>query len=193
MGRGGGLLRRVDAEVLRERIAAGAAQPQPRPVRQAHRVVAARSRQDGLHPVDADDGRAVDAEEARRVEALQARGAAQATTFPKDHRPWGWFESLVTGPRFQVKRILVHPGASLSLQSHFHRSEHWIVVEGTARVTRDDETRLVTENESIYLPLGCRHRMENPGKVPMVLIEVQTGTYVGEDDIIRYEDVYART
>jgi len=128
----------------------------------------------------------------KAVEALQARGAAQATTFPKDHRPWGWFESLVTGPRFQVKRILVHPGASLSLQSHFHRSEHWIVVEGTARVTRDDETRLVTENESIYLPLGCRHRMENPGKVPMVLIEVQTGTYVGEDDIIRYEDVYAR-
>ena len=138
----------------------------------------------------ADMSRAQDVRKA--VEALQARGAAQATTFPKDHRPWGWFESLVTGPRFQVKRILVHPGASLSLQSHFHRSEHWIVVEGTARVTRDDETRLVTENESIYLPLGCRHRMENPGKVPMVLIEVQTGTYVGEDDIIRYEDVYAR-
>ncbi|WP_146592399.1 mannose-1-phosphate guanylyltransferase/mannose-6-phosphate isomerase [Puniceibacterium confluentis] len=127
------------------------------------------------------------------VAALKAKGADQATHFPKDHRPWGWFESLVVGNRFQVKRILVHPGASLSLQSHFHRSEHWIVVEGTARVTIDDEVRLVTENQSVYLPLGCVHRMENPGKVPMVLIEVQTGAYVGEDDIVRYEDVYARS
>ena len=99
----------------------------------------------------------------------------------------------MVGDRFQVKRILVHPGAALSLQSHFHRSEHWIVVEGTARVTVDDEVKLVTENQSVYLPLGCVHRMENPGKVPMVLIEVQTGAYVGEDDIVRYEDVYART
>ncbi|MBW3245416.1 mannose-1-phosphate guanylyltransferase/mannose-6-phosphate isomerase [Epibacterium sp. DP7N7-1] len=128
----------------------------------------------------------------KAVSALKAKGAAQATAFPKDHRPWGWFESLVVGNRFQVKRIMVHPGASLSLQSHFHRSEHWIVVEGTARVTIDDEVRLVTENESVYLPLGCVHRMENPGKVPMVLIEVQTGAYVGEDDIVRYEDLYAR-
>lgn len=127
------------------------------------------------------------------VEALKKKGAAQATHFPKDHRPWGWFESLVVGNRFQVKRILVHPGAALSLQSHFHRSEHWIVVEGTARVTVDDEVKLVTENQSVYLPLGCVHRMENPGRVPMVLIEVQTGAYVGEDDIVRYEDVYART
>lgn len=126
------------------------------------------------------------------VQALKEKGAAQATAFPKDHRPWGWFESLVVSSRFQVKRILVHPGASLSLQSHFHRSEHWIVVEGTARVTVDDEVKLVTENESVYIPLGAVHRMENPGKVPMVLIEVQTGAYVGEDDIIRYEDVYAR-
>jgi mannose-1-phosphate guanylyltransferase / mannose-6-phosphate isomerase len=128
----------------------------------------------------------------KAVAALKAKGAAQATTFPKDHRPWGWFESLVVGGRFQVKRIHVHPGAALSLQSHFHRSEHWIVVEGTARVTIDDEVRLVTENQSVYLPLGCVHRMENPGKVPMVLIEVQTGSYVGEDDIIRYEDIYSR-
>ncbi len=88
---------------------------------------------------------------------------------------------------------MVHPGASLSLQSHFQRSEHWIVVEGTARVTIDDAVKLVTENESVYLPLGCVHRMENPGKVPMVLIVVQTGVYVGEDDIVRYEDVYARS
>ncbi|MGB0913769.1 MAG: mannose-1-phosphate guanylyltransferase/mannose-6-phosphate isomerase [Phaeobacter italicus] len=126
------------------------------------------------------------------VAALKEKAAGQATQFPKDHRPWGWFESLVVGGRFQVKRILVHPGAALSLQSHVHRSEHWIVVEGTARVTIDDEVRLVTENQSVYIPLGAVHRMENPGKVPMVLIEVQTGSYVGEDDIIRYEDVYAR-
>ena len=128
----------------------------------------------------------------KAVSALKSRGALQATDFPKDHRPWGWFESLVIGDRFQVKRIHVHPGAALSLQSHHHRSEHWIVVEGTARVTVDDEVKLVTENQSVYIPLGAVHRMENPGKVPMVLIEVQTGAYLGEDDIIRYEDVYAR-
>lgn len=126
------------------------------------------------------------------VSALKAKGCTQATTFPTDHRPWGWFESLVIGNRFQVKRIHVHPGAALSLQSHHHRSEHWIVVEGTARITIDDEVKLVTENQSVYIPLGAVHRMENPGKVPMVLIEVQTGSYLGEDDIIRYEDVYAR-
>ncbi|WP_299939040.1 mannose-1-phosphate guanylyltransferase/mannose-6-phosphate isomerase [uncultured Pelagimonas sp.] len=126
------------------------------------------------------------------VAALKEKQADQATQFPKDHRPWGWFESLVVGGRFQVKRIMVHPGAALSLQSHVHRSEHWIVVEGTAKVTVDDEVKLVTENESVYIPLGAVHRMENPGKVPMVLIEVQTGSYVGEDDIVRYEDVYSR-
>ena len=128
----------------------------------------------------------------RAVAALKARGAAQAEAFPKYHRPWGWFESLVTGQRFQVKRIVVHPGAALSLQSHHHRSEHWIVVEGTARVTIDDDVMLVTENQSVYIPLGAVHRMENPGKVPMVLIEVQTGAYLGEDDITRYDDDYAR-
>jgi len=138
----------------------------------------------------ADMSRAQDVKKA--VEVLKAKGAAQATQFPKDHRPWGWFESLVVGPRFQVKRILVHPGASLSLQSHFHRSEHWIVVHGTARVTVNDTVTLLTENQSVYIPLGAKHRMENPGRVPMVLIEVQTGAYVGEDDIVRYEDVYAR-
>lgn len=138
----------------------------------------------------ADMSRAQDVKQA--VVALKDKAALQATTFPKDHRPWGWFESLVVGERFQVKRIMVHPGAALSLQSHFHRSEHWVVVEGTARVTVDDEVKLVTENQSVYLPLGCVHRMENPGKVPMVLIEIQTGAYVGEDDIVRYEDIYAR-
>ncbi|QIE47178.1 mannose-1-phosphate guanylyltransferase/mannose-6-phosphate isomerase [Pseudohalocynthiibacter aestuariivivens] len=127
------------------------------------------------------------------VTALKARGVKQATEFPVDHRPWGWFESLVVGERFQVKRIVVKPGAALSLQSHHHRSEHWIVVQGTAKVTVDDEIKLIGENESVYIPLGAVHRMENPGKLEMVLIEVQTGSYLGEDDIIRYEDVYART
>ncbi|WP_164860922.1 mannose-1-phosphate guanylyltransferase/mannose-6-phosphate isomerase [Parasedimentitalea marina] len=139
----------------------------------------------------ADASRAQDVKLA--VAALKAKKSTQATAFPKDHRPWGWFESLVIGERFQVKRIVVHPGAALSLQSHHHRSEHWIVVEGTAKVTVDDDVKLVSENQSVYIPLGAVHRMENPGKVPMVLIEVQTGSYLGEDDIIRYEDVYARS
>ncbi|WP_276946515.1 mannose-1-phosphate guanylyltransferase/mannose-6-phosphate isomerase [Haematobacter massiliensis] len=138
----------------------------------------------------ADRSRAQEVKQA--VAALKKKGSKQAESFPRDHRPWGWFETLVLGDRFQVKRIVVHPGAALSLQSHFHRSEHWIVVSGTARVTVDNEVKLVTENQSVYIPLGAVHRMENPGKVPMVLIEVQTGSYLGEDDIIRYEDVYAR-
>ena len=126
------------------------------------------------------------------VSQLKQQGAAQAETFPKDFRPWGWFESIALGPRFQVKRIVVQPGAALSLQSHHHRAEHWIVVEGTARVTVEEAVSLVSENQSVYVPLGAKHRLENPGKVPMVLIEVQTGAYLGDDDIIRYEDVYAR-
>ncbi len=126
------------------------------------------------------------------VAALRARGARQAELFPRDHRPWGWFESIAIGERFQVKRIVVHPGAALSLQSHHHRAEHWVVVHGTARVTIGDEVRLVSENESVYVPLGEKHRLENPGKLEMVLIEVQTGSYLGEDDITRYDDVYAR-
>ncbi|WP_420557737.1 mannose-1-phosphate guanylyltransferase/mannose-6-phosphate isomerase [Roseovarius sp.] len=129
----------------------------------------------------------------KAVDALKKKSAVQATEFPKDHRPWGFFESLARGERFQVKRIHVHPGAALSLQSHNHRSEHWIVVQGTAKVTIDGKVELITENQSVYIPLGAVHRMENPGKVPMVLIEVQTGSYLGEDDIIRYEDVYARS
>lgn len=138
----------------------------------------------------ADMSRAQDVKKA--VDALKAKNAAQATTFPKDHRPWGWFESLVIGNRFQVKRISVHPGASLSLQSHHHRAEHWIVVSGTAEVEIDGKVQLLGENQSVFIPLGAKHRMKNPGKMPMVLIEVQTGSYLGEDDIIRYEDVYAR-
>ncbi len=126
------------------------------------------------------------------VSALKSKGAAQAEMFPLDHRPWGWFESLVIGPRFQVKRIVVHPGAALSLQSHHHRAEHWIVVQGTARVTVGETVQLISENQSVYIPLGAKHRLENPGKVELTLIEVQTGSYLGEDDITRYDDVYAR-
>lgn len=126
------------------------------------------------------------------VKNMRRAKIAQADTFPKDHRPWGFFETLILSGRFQVKRIVVNPGAALSLQSHVHRSEHWIVVAGTAKVTIDDKVQLVCENESVYIPLGAIHRMENPGKVPMELIEVQTGSYLGEDDITRYEDVYAR-
>lgn len=127
------------------------------------------------------------------ISKLKAEQITQAETFPKDHRPWGWFETLVIRGRFQVKRIYVKPGGALSLQSHHHRSEHWIIVEGTAKVTVDDQVNLVTEGQSIYIPLGAVHRMENPGKVPMVLIEVQTGAYLGEDDIVRYEDIYDRS
>ena len=126
------------------------------------------------------------------VQLLKAQNVRQAETSSRDFRPWGWFETLVLGPRFQVKRIVVHPGGALSLQSHHHRAEHWIVVEGTARVTINDHSQLVTENQSVYIPLGALHRLENPGKLPMVLIEVQTGSYLGEDDIIRHADIYAR-
>ncbi len=126
------------------------------------------------------------------VQALKDKQVDQAVQHPRDHRPWGSFECLFMGQRFQVKRIVVKPGGILSLQSHVHRSEHWVVVEGTAKVTIGDEVKLVGENQSVYIPVGDKHRMENPGKVPMVLIEVQTGSYLGEDDIVRYEDVYAR-
>ena len=127
------------------------------------------------------------------VQLLKVSKVRQSETFPKDYRPWGWFETLTIRGRFQVKRIFVNPGAALSLQSHHHRSEHWIVVEGTARVTIDDEEKLVTEGQSVYIPVGAIHRLRNPGIVPMVLIEVQTGPYLEEDDIIRYEDLYSRT
>ncbi len=108
------------------------------------------------------------------------------------HRPWGSYETLHLSERYQVKQIVVEPGASLSLQRHHHRAEHWIVVKGTARVTIDSESKLLTENQSIYVPLGAVHRLENPGLIPLTLIEVQSGPYLGEDDIVRIEDIYAR-
>jgi mannose-1-phosphate guanylyltransferase/mannose-6-phosphate isomerase len=123
---------------------------------------------------------------------LRSKQVRQADAFPKDHRPWGWYETLALRDRFQVKRIMVHPGAALGLQSHHHRSEHWIVVEGTAKVTVDDLVKLITEGQSVFIPLGAVHRMENSGKMPLVLIEVQTGGYLAEDDIVRYDDKYAR-
>ena len=126
------------------------------------------------------------------VDLLKANKIAQAELFPLDHRPWGWFEILVSGSGFQVKRISVKPKAALSLQSHNHRSEHWIVVEGTVKVTIDDDVKLVREGQSVYVPLGAIHRMENPGRLPVTLIEIQIGTYLEEDDIIRYDDIYAR-
>jgi len=126
------------------------------------------------------------------VAAMKAEGLAEAETLPRTYRPWGWYETLALGGRFQVKQIMVPPGGKLSLQSHVHRAEHWVVVQGTAEVTIDDAVRLVTENESVYIPVGGIHRLANPGRVDLHLIEVQTGSYLGEDDIVRYEDVYNR-
>jgi mannose-1-phosphate guanylyltransferase/mannose-6-phosphate isomerase len=108
------------------------------------------------------------------------------------HRPWGWYEGIDAGDRFQVKRIMVKPDEKLSLQMHHHRAEHWIVVSGTAKVVRGDDEIMLTENQSTYIPLGSKHRLENPGKIPLHLIEVQSGAYLGEDDIVRYEDIYKR-
>ena len=127
------------------------------------------------------------------VAQLKAAGRAECLAHRKVLRPWGSYDGIESGERFQVKRIIVSPGATLSLQLHYHRAEHWIVVRGTARVTRGDETFLLTENESTYIPPGTRHRLENPGKLPLELIEVQSGAYLGEDDIVRFDDVYGRT
>ena len=107
-------------------------------------------------------------------------------------RPWGTYDSVDSGERFQVKRIVVNPGAKLSLQMHHHRAEHWVVVSGTARVTCDDKVFLLNENESTFIPQGAKHRLENPGAIPLHLIEVQSGSYLGEDDIVRFEDRYGR-
>lgn len=126
------------------------------------------------------------------VEQLKAAGRSEHSLHRVVHRPWGSYDSLESGERFQVKRIVVKPGASLSLQKHHHRAEHWIVVSGTAEVTCDDKVFLLGENQSTYIPLGSKHRLRNPGKVALELIEVQSGSYLGEDDIIRFDDVYGR-
>jgi mannose-1-phosphate guanylyltransferase/mannose-6-phosphate isomerase len=126
------------------------------------------------------------------VERLKLAGRTEGQIHRKVFRPWGWYDSVDAGQRFQVKRIVVKPGGTLSLQMHHHRAEHWIVVSGTARVTRGEETFLLTENESTYIPLGTTHRLENPGRMELEMIEVQSGAYLGEDDIVRFEDVYGR-
>jgi mannose-1-phosphate guanylyltransferase/mannose-6-phosphate isomerase len=127
------------------------------------------------------------------VAKLKAAGRAEATDHRRVHRPWGYYESIDAGDRFQVKRIVVSPGGMLSLQKHKHRAEHWVIVRGTAEVTLDDKTRSVHENESIFIPIGSVHRLANHGRIPLELIEVQTGSYLGEDDIVRLEDVYKRS
>ena len=126
------------------------------------------------------------------MDRLKAQNRVEAVSHKKVFRPWGHYESIGQGERYQVKRITVTPGHVLSLQKHFHRAEHWVVVRGTAVVTRDGEEILVRENESVYLPLGAVHRLANPGRIPLELIEVQVGGYLGEDDIVRFEDVYGR-
>jgi mannose-1-phosphate guanylyltransferase/mannose-6-phosphate isomerase len=127
------------------------------------------------------------------VDQLRKQGASQATDHARMYRPWGWYQTLELQGRFQVKRIVVYPGGRLSLQKHFHRAEHWVVVRGAAQVTVGDRVELLNENRSIYIPLGEVHRLENPGKIDTEIIEVQTGSYLGEDDIIRIEDVYNRS
>jgi mannose-1-phosphate guanylyltransferase/mannose-6-phosphate isomerase len=126
------------------------------------------------------------------VNRLGADQRGEHALHRKVHRPWGWYDSIDSGERFQVKRIMVKPGASLSLQMHHHRAEHWIVVSGTAEIVNGDKTILLTENQSTYIPLGQTHRLANPGKVPLEIIEVQSGSYLGEDDIVRFEDTYGR-
>jgi mannose-1-phosphate guanylyltransferase/mannose-6-phosphate isomerase len=127
------------------------------------------------------------------VGALAQSGRGEGRLHRKVHRPWGWYDSIDAGPRFQVKRIMVKPGAALSLQMHHHRAEHWIVVTGTAEVTNGDKVIVLSENQSTYIPLGEKHRLRNPGRVPLEIIEVQSGSYLGEDDIVRFEDTYGRS
>ena len=126
------------------------------------------------------------------VARLQAAGAREAQAHQRTYRPWGHYDTGVEGERWQVKKIHVKPGCALSLQMHHHRAEHWVVVQGTASVEKDGDTLLVSENQSVYIPLGCRHRLGNPGRIPLEIIEVQSGPYLGEDDIIRFEDRYGR-
>ena len=127
------------------------------------------------------------------VAELARRNRPEAVTHEREYRPWGWYQTINLGSRFRVKEIVVKPGGKLSLQAHHHRAEHWVVVRGTARVTIDERTQLVTENESVFIPLGAKHRLENSGRIPMHLIEVQTGSYLEEDDIQRFDDSYGRS
>jgi len=127
------------------------------------------------------------------VKQLEADGSPEGKAHRKIYRPWGSYTGVTEGSRWQVKRISVNPGASLSLQMHHHRAEHWIVVKGTAIVELNGQEQLLTENQSTYIPLGCKHRLSNPGKIPVELIEVQSGEYLAEDDIVRFQDRYGRS
>lgn len=152
---------------------------------------------DGLIVVETPDAvlvaRRGSAQDVKRiVERLKQGARSEHLNHSRVYRPWGWYEGIDAGDRFQVKRIMVKPDQKLSLQMHHHRAEHWVVVSGTARVVRGDDVIMLTENQSTYIPLGSKHRLENPGKIPLHLIEVQSGAYLGEDDIVRYEDVYKR-
>src|SRR5690606_21883677 len=126
------------------------------------------------------------------VEKLAARGRSEHQLHRRVHRPWGYYEGLDSGERHQVKHLMVHPGAALSLQMHHHRAEHWVVVKGRAQVTVGDKVTMLEENESVYIPVGTTHRLANPGDEPLSIIEVQSGAYLGEDDIVRFDDVYGR-
>ncbi len=126
------------------------------------------------------------------VEQLKAQNRREAVEHRRIYRPWGYYQGIDVGGRYQVKRIVVKPDARLSLQKHFHRAEHWVVVRGTAEVTVGEKVQTVHENESVYIPIGAMHRLANPGKIPVELIEVQVGSYLGEDDIQRFDDVYGR-
>ncbi|KUJ83638.1 mannose-1-phosphate guanylyltransferase/mannose-6-phosphate isomerase [Microbulbifer flavimaris] len=166
-------------------------------VQSDHKLIAAIGLED-LVVVESDDAIMVAAKDRvqdvkKVVERLKAENRPEAMVHRKVYRPWGFYDSVDAGERFQVKRIVVNPGAQLSLQMHHHRAEHWVVVSGTARVTCGDEQRLLSENQSTYIPLGVKHRLENPGAIPLELIEVQSGSYLGEDDIVRFEDKYSRS
>ncbi|MFN3711964.1 MAG: cupin domain-containing protein, partial [Alishewanella aestuarii] len=126
------------------------------------------------------------------VQQLKQAGRSEHYIHREVYRPWGKYDSIDNGNRYQVKRITVKPGEKLSIQMHHHRAEHWIVVHGTAKVTIDQQQQLLTENQSVYIPIGAVHSLENPGKIPLELIEVQSGAYLGEDDIVRFSDLYGR-
>ncbi len=161
-----------------------------------HRLLAAVGVRDLAVVETADAVLVIDRARAQEVKALlellRERGRSEADTHVRVFRPWGSYETVALGPRYQVKKITVQPGAALSLQLHHHRAEHWVVVSGTARITVDDAESLVSEDQSVYIPLGARHRLENPGRIPLELVEVQSGSYLGEDDIVRFEDLYGR-
>jgi mannose-1-phosphate guanylyltransferase/mannose-6-phosphate isomerase len=161
-----------------------------------HRLVSAIGVEDLVIVETADAVMVASKAQAQDIKDIVAKLKAQSRPEAENHRlcyrPWGYYDSIDLGERFQVKRIRVKPGASLSLQMHHHRAEHWVVVQGTAEVTREDEVFLLSENESTFIPVGQKHRLHNPGRVPLEIIEIQSGGYLGEDDIVRFQDNYHR-